>query len=364
MTSKLVRENLRDRPLRTLLSVMLVGVPVALVLCLVGLSRGMLDETARRARGIGADIVVRPPGSSVLSVTGAPLSDRLVNRVEREPHVVQAMGSLNFSMSGFTFVAGVNVDEFNRMNGGFKFLEGASFRRPDDILIDGFYARQNNLRTGGKLRLLNHDWHVAGVVEPGKLSHLILPLNVLQDLTGDPGRVSQIFVKLDDPARAPEVMDALRRLLPGYPIYSMAEFTSLFTVDNVPGLQAFIDVLAAVGVVIGFTVIWLSMHMAVSHRTHEIGILKSLGASQWYIVKVIIAEAMVMGAAGIVVGIALSYLARWLIHVLVPASLTMSIVVEWWPIVAIITLLGVLLGAVSPGVGAARQDAVAALSYE
>lgn len=364
MTNKLVRENLRDRPLRTLLSIMLVGVPVALVLCLVGLSQGMLDETAHRARGIGADIVIRPPGSSVLSLTGAPLPDKLVNRLEREPHIVQAMGSLNFSISGFTYVAGVDVDEFNRMSGGFKFLEGTSFRRPDDILIDDFYARQNNLRAGDTFKLLNREWHVAGVVEPGKLSHLTLPLRVLQELTGDPGRVSQIFVRLDDPARTPEVMESLRRLLPGYPIYSMAEFTSLFTVENVPGLRAFIDVLAAVGVVIGFTVIWLSMHMAVSHRTHEIGILKSLGASQWYIVKVIVAEALVMGAAGVIVGIALSFFARWLIHVLVPASLTMSIVVAWWPIVAIITLLGVLLGAVSPGVSAARQDAVAALSYE
>ena len=159
-------------------------------------------------------------------------------------------------------------------------------------------------------------------------------------------------------------MESLRRLLPGYPIYSMAEFTSLFTVSNVPGLEAFINVLTAVGVVIGFTVIWLSMHMAVSHRTREIGILKSLGASQWYIVKAILMEALVLGAAGVVVGIALSFGARWLIHVLVPASLTMTIVVPWWPIVAVITLAGVLLGAVYPGISAARQDAVAALSYE
>ncbi len=364
MTRKLVTENLRDRPLRTFLSILLIGFPVTLVLCLVGLSQGMLDESARRARGIGADVLVRPPGSSVLSLTGAPLPEKLVDRLEQEPHVAHAMGALNFSISGFTYVAGVNIDEFSRMSGGFKFLEGAPFRRPDDIIIDDFYARQNDLHAGGTLRLLNRQWHVAGVVEPGKLSHLILPMHVLQDLSGAQGRVTQIFLKLDDPAKAPEVMESLRRLLPGYPIYSMAEFTSLFTVSNVPGLEAFINVLTAVGVVIGFTVIWLSMHMAVSHRTREIGILKSLGASQWYIVKAILVEALVLGAAGVVAGIGLSFGARWLIHVLVPASLTMTIVVPWWPIVAVITLAGVLLGAVYPGISAARQDAVAALSYE
>ncbi len=364
MTRKLVTENLRDRPLRTLLSILLIAFPVTLVLCLVGLTQGMLDESARRARGIGADVLVRPPGSSVLSLTSAPLPEKLVARLGREPHVAQALGALNFSISGFTYVAGVNIDAFERMSGGFRFLEGGSFRRPDDIIIDDFYSRQNDLHAGGTLRLLNRQWHVAGVVEPGKLSHLILPLDVLQDLSGAQGRVTQIFLKLDDPAKAPEVMESLRRLLPGFPIYSMAEFTSLFTVSNVPGMEAFINVLAAVGVVIGFTVIWLSMHMAVSHRTREIGILKSLGASQWYIVKAILAEALVLGAAGVVVGIALSFGARWLIHVLVPASLTMAIVVPWWPIVAVITLAGVLLGAVYPGISAARQDAVAALNYE
>jgi putative ABC transport system permease protein len=364
MIRKLVTENLRYHPLRTLLSILLVGVPVTLVLTLVGLSQGMLEESARRARGIGADVLVRPPGSSVLSLTGAPLPEKLVERIEREPHVAQALGALNFSISGFTYVAGVDLDRFTRMSGGFKFLEGGPVRRPDDIIIDDFYARQHNLRAGGKLRLLNRDWHVAGVVEPGKLSHLILPLNVLQELTGGSGRVTQIFVKLDDPARTPEVMDSLRRLLPGYPIYSMAEFTSLFTADNVPGLEAFINVLAAVGVVIGFTVIWLSMHMAVSHRTREIGILKSLGASQWYIVKAILAEALLLGAAGVAAGIGLSFAARWLIEALVPASLTMSIVVVWWPIVTVIMLAAVLLGALYPGFNAARQDAVSALSYE
>ena len=237
MTHKLVAENLRDRPLRTFLSILLIGVPVTLILSLVGLSQGMLDESARRARGIGADVLVRPPGSSALSLTGAPLPEELAARLEEEPHVAQAMGALNFSISGFTYIAGVNIQDFNRMSGGFIFLEGGPFQSPNDIIIDDYYARQHQLHAGGTISLLNRNWRVAGVVEPGKLSHLILLLDVLQELTGSRGRVTQIFLKLDDPANAPRVIASLRRLLPGYPIYSMEEFTSLFTVSNVPGLQ-------------------------------------------------------------------------------------------------------------------------------
>jgi putative ABC transport system permease protein len=36
----------------------------------------------------------------------------------------------------------------------------------------------------------------------------------------------------------------------------------------------------------------------------------------------------------------------------------------WWPIATAIALLGALLGAVYPGLKAARQDAVEALAYE
>ena len=59
--NRLVFENLRYRPVRTVLSVLAIGVEVTMILTLVGISYGTLDETARRARGVGADIVVQPP---------------------------------------------------------------------------------------------------------------------------------------------------------------------------------------------------------------------------------------------------------------------------------------------------------------
>ena len=61
MINKLVVENLKHRPLRTLLSIVAISIQVAMVLTLVGVSKGMMDEQVRRARGIGADIIVRPP---------------------------------------------------------------------------------------------------------------------------------------------------------------------------------------------------------------------------------------------------------------------------------------------------------------
>ena len=59
---RLVVENLKHRPVRTLLSAISIGVQVTMILTLVGLSDGMLGQIAERSKGTGADILVRPSG--------------------------------------------------------------------------------------------------------------------------------------------------------------------------------------------------------------------------------------------------------------------------------------------------------------
>jgi putative ABC transport system permease protein len=364
---RLVLENLKHKPMRSLLSMFLIAVPVTLILCLVGLSRGMLDDYARRARGIGADIMVRPPGTSVLTLSGAPLPEKLVDAIQQKPHVALALGMIVHPVTSVTFVSGIDLARFNQMSGGFKYLEGGPFRGPDDIIVDEYYALQHKLHAGDQVTdILNHRWRVSGVAEGGKLAHLSVPMRTLQDLTGNSNKVSQIFVKADKPANIPEVIAELKTFLPDYNIYTMEEFTSLLTVENVQGgaLSTFIDVMIGIGVVIGFAVVLLSMYMAVLQRTREIGILKALGASRWFILKIILAEAVVMGLGGTVVGIGLSFAARALIQVLYPASLTQAITPDWWPIAGAISLAGVLLGALYPGLSAAAQDPIEALAYE
>ena len=77
------------------------------------------------------------------------------------------------------------------------------------------------------------------------------------------------------------MIEHLKKLqgLQDYPIYSMEEFTSLFSVEQrSAACSEFIGVIMGIGVVIGFAVVCLSMYMAVLQRTREIGILKSWAA--------------------------------------------------------------------------------------
>jgi len=364
VTGKLVLENLKHKPMRSLLSILLIGVPVTLILTLVGLSHGMLEDSAHRAQGIGADIFFRPRGTSLLSLSGAPLPEKFVDYFEHWPHVKIATGVVVQTVQTPLVITGADLPKFNRMSGGFDYLEGGPLRRPDDILVDRYYAAQKHLHAGDSVEMLNHSWHVAGVIEGGKLARLVVQLKVLQDLLGATGGVSQIYLKLDNPANTAAVIQALKEKFPDYPIYSMEELTSMYSVSSVAGLQEFIYVIMGIGVVIGFAVVCLSMYMAVLQRTREIGILKSLGASNGFILRIILVEAVALGIGGTLLGVGMSYGAWWLIRTLVPASIQMVIVPAWWPIAGAITLAGAALGALYPGLSAARHDPIEALAYE
>lgn len=364
VTNKLVWENLKHRPVRTALGVFAIGVEVTMMLTIVGLSRGMLEDSLQRARGVGADILVRAPGTSLISLSSASMNQKLLAFLERQPHVRAVAGTVVHPIGGVNTITGIDLAEFNRVSGGFRYVSGGPFAGESDIIVDEYYARQNNLRVGDTLRLLNRDWRVCGIVEPGKLARIVIRRDTLQSLVGATGKLSSIFVKLEDPAYTDQVIVSLKQRLPDYPIYSMEELTSLYSVQNVPGLKAFIGVVIGLSIVVGFLVVFLSMYTAVLERTREIGILKALGASPGYILNVVFRETALMALAGSVLGILMTFGTRWAVMTLVPASLTQKIVPDWWPVAAAISVGGALLGALYPAWKAAGQDAIEALAYE
>ncbi|HSY69771.1 MAG TPA: FtsX-like permease family protein [Edaphobacter sp.] len=364
MLNKLIFANLGHRPIRTLLSVLAIAVEVTMILTLVGVSYGTLDGTANRARGVGADILFRPPGSSAIGLSSAPMSDKLPKLLMQEPHVTFAMGTMVQPLSGFDTINGVDLEEFRKLNGGFHYLQGGPPVNDDDMVVDEFYARQKHLHVGDTVELINHTWKISGISESGKLARLCVKLPVLQALTGNPGHLSQIFIKLDDPGRAQEVVDALRLKYPGYQIYTMEEFTSLLSINSVGLLRNFIGVVIGIAVVVGFIVVFMAMYTAVLERTREIGILKAVGGSSALILNILFRETLVLALLGSVLGIVLTYGTQWLMRHVVPASLVQETVYGWWPIATGVAIVGALLGAIVPGIKAVNQDVTEALSYE
>jgi putative ABC transport system permease protein len=148
-----------------------------------------------------------------------------------------------------------------------------------------------------------------------------------------------------------------------YATRSMQEYLSMMTPENLPGFQTSIRIVVAIAMIIGFLVIFQSMYTAVTERTREIGILKSLGASKLYIVNVVLRETALLAILGIVVGTVVSIATRRIILFEKP-MLRLFWSNDWVFRATVIALTGALLGALYPAYKAAQKDPIDALAYE
>jgi putative ABC transport system permease protein len=343
-----------------------VAIEVAMVILVVGLCHGMVDDSAKRVEGVGADILVQAAGASFLmGMSQAPMPIKIADRLAELPHVLAvapALIQINYERS-LNLIYGIDLASFDRVSGGFVYLSGGAFQSPYDILVDNVYAKAHHTKVGQSIPLLNHDFRVAGIVAEGKGARMYIPLSTAQDLLAAQGKASMFFVKCTDPAFADQTKDAIETLLPGYSIRPIKEYMSMMTSNNLPGLNYFISVMISLAVGIGFLVIFLSMYTTITERTREIGILNSLGASKTYIISVILREATILTALGIITGIVGSVILRKLFISLFP---TLPVLLTWdWRLYAAgLAIAGSLVGAFYPALKAARLDPVDALAYE
>jgi putative ABC transport system permease protein len=362
--NKLIFANLTHRPVRTLLSVLAIAVEVTMILTLVGVSHGTLDSTKERARGVGADIIVRPPGSSLMAaLSSSPISDKYVAWMMQQPHVVLATGTVVQGLSGFDSITGIDFAAFKKMNGGFTYLSGGDPANDNDMVVDEYYARQHKLQVGSTLILIDHNWNVSGIMQGGKLTRIAVKLSALQTIMGSPGHVTVLYAKLDDPKLADQVKADLKTHLRDYPIYTMEEMASMYSISNVGMLKDFIGVVIGVAVIVGFIVVFMAMYTAVLERTREIGILKAVGGSSGLVLGLLLRETVLLAIFGSLLGIVLTYGTQWLMHAL-PSNLVQETVYEWWAYAGAIAIVGAMLGVIVPGLKAVKQDVTEALSYE
>ncbi|HZR55334.1 MAG TPA: ABC transporter permease, partial [Terriglobales bacterium] len=86
--NKMILANLVHRPIRSLISVIAIGLEVTLILLIVWLSVGMLNDSRARQQGIGADVIILPPGSSnLIGITGAPAPIKVADILAKLQHV-------------------------------------------------------------------------------------------------------------------------------------------------------------------------------------------------------------------------------------------------------------------------------------
>lgn len=390
-----VRQLYRNR-VRTALTSLGILIGVAAVICLVSLGQGATARIEEDLRSFGNDILFVVPGNEGPGGRGAAAAFReqdalALARVSSVAHAVptavRAARAARGEESWPTSVWGTTEGYFEAMN--FPVEEGRPFlpgelRAGSDVCVLGrtvvreLFGAQSP--EGERVRLGKFECRVIGVLaSKGQNTFgqdqddiVIVPLRTLQRRIAGNRDVSMILVSARPSADhaalkadVDAVMRARRHLAPGaepdFFVRDMEE--ALGTIGQIMGvLTAFLGAVAAISLLVGGIGVMNIMMVSVTERTREIGVRLAIGATAGDILTQFLVEAVVLawvgGCSGILLGIAVSYLAAW--------GLGLPFVVD----LQIVTLSFFVAGTIGvtfgyfPARRAARLDPIQALRYE
>jgi ABC-type antimicrobial peptide transport system permease subunit len=182
----------------------------------------------------------------------------------------------------------------------------------------------------------------------------------------------RVAVYVEDISKIKNVSDAIREM--GFQTSSLNDALEVMQ-DQAKMIQAVLGGIGAISLLVAALGITNTMIMSIYERTKEIGIMKVIGADLPDIGKLFLAEAAIIGFAGGVLGVGLSYGVSLILNtVLKPllggllggtADSAISIIPFWLPLAALgfSTVIGVLSG-YSPARRAMRLSALESIRNE
>jgi len=364
----LVFSNMLHRPARTAVSIIGIAVGVLLIVFTVGLANGSIREQAARESNVGAQIFFRASGSIGMSGSdGFRLQSSIADDLLKVDGVKDAVGIGQNSVqatdnnTGKRLIDGVDLGRYAAMS-GLTIVSGRPFENgKDEAIIDTGWQTQKKFKIGDKLELYDREFTIVGTYEPAGGARLKIPLDVMQKQLGSEGMISSVLVSIKEGYTVDQVGLNIIDKFPDNQIIRTSDLEELY-MSSIPALNVFLNVFIGIAAVISALVILLTMYTTVTERTRQIGIMKSLGMSNGSIAWTITKEALLLSFCGIIGGILLTVLVRYILTFFTTLSVEISPIVI--SIVFVVGLLGGAAGGLYPAMRAAKLDAVEALSYE
>src|ERR1700746_379265 len=168
--AQLLWGNIAARPMRAFLNILAITIQVFLVLMIVGLTSGIVSEWGKRVEGVGADIMVQPPNSSIfLAFASAVMPPSLGPQTEALPQVDEVAPVVILSEpKNLVMVYGIDYKRFNALSRGFLFRGGQPFEASNEAIADDIVAQSKHLKGGDTVALLNPEFKIWGIVAHGK----------------------------------------------------------------------------------------------------------------------------------------------------------------------------------------------------
>jgi putative ABC transport system permease protein len=341
-----------------------------------------LDESFDRvfAQSLAdVDVVVR--GAPVRNDDRARIPQSVIQQVRGTDGVASARGFVQgyaqligrdgeavdkgVSSAGVTFVGG-------RERGPMLLVDDGRTRSraphgADELAIDVDTAREAGFHVGDTVDVLSagprRTFELVGLfrlgdADTGPFAFLAFDLPTAQDVAAATGRLDAVYVRSEPGVAAGALRRALRAELgPAYEVVSPEQIVQSDSQD----VGEFVNLLtglllgfAALGVVVGAFIIFNTFTILVTQRTHELGLLRAMGASRRQVIASVVVEAGIVGAlasaAGVLLGIVVARLLMSVVDslgfsipggdvVVAPRTVVLAVAVglvvtvgaAWWP---------------------------------
>ncbi len=359
--------NLWRRRTRTALTTLGVGVGIAAIVALGGITQGMIEILTGMMTGSQAELMAIEADVSDMGYSA--IDQRVGARFAALPDVEAVSGVVITVASTeempLLIIFGYHPREFAIRH--FRIVEGQPLTARRQVIIGRQAAETLGLEVGDTLRLLESTFRVAGIYETGvglEDSGVVIGLREAQALAGKPHQVMWYLVKLRDPERVESVQDYLDAHFPEIDISLTSKIVEIM--PDMRTMEEMIGQISFLAMFIGAVGMLNTMLMSVLERTREIGVLRALGWRRRQVVGMILQEALALGAVGGVCGIILGLGLTWGITQIpgIGGMLKASYSPELFAQALAMALVTGALGGLYPAWRATRMRPVEALRYE
>ncbi len=380
---------------RTFLMLLAMSIGVGSVVILTSLGEGARNYVTAEFSALGTNLVIVIPGRSETSggnpatMMGVTERDLTINdavALTRNPDVLRIaplnIGAAEVSWQGRKREITIQGSSHEllklrqwKMSQG-KFLPKMDLERAKSVCVIGNKVRNEifgaHSALGQWMRIGDRRYRVIGILDSEGQSlgidigdTVIIPVASAQSLFNVPS-LFRIFVEVKTRAAIPEVItfikETLRERHQGVEdVTVITQDAVLATFDRILGALTYaVGGIAAISLAVAGILIMNVMLVTVSQRTSEIGLLKSLGASEQNILMLILIEAVLLSTLGAILGFILGQLGSWAIRSAFPVLPAYAPLWATFASLFVAMLTGVLFSLL-PAKKAARLNPVDAL---
>lgn len=371
--SLIIKNPFRNKS-RALLAIIGIGIGIATIVALGGITDGLIASAEDTLHSGGTDITITGSSSETNQATlfgTTALSEDWVDLIKNESGVTEAVGVYSTTIpSDGSMMSLIGIKPTDVKFAELNIKEGTLFSDGDakEVIAGKVVADNKNVSVGDDLQIGGETFKVVGIFESGNSNQdmsYFMTLNNLQTLVDDEGNISSVFVKVDPSVDAEDVGNSLENKY-GDNITVITSLSDLSMaksmIDMLNGVSFGISLLA---IVIGGIGIINTMLMSVLERTREIGVLKAVGWPDRKILLMIICESIVLTVTAAIAGTILGIIGVELFMQLnilggMTAIFTAETIVEAF----IIAIIVGVIGGIFPAMKATKLPPTEALRYE